>query len=505
MIDDSIVVDLSFVVSSLFTVVCLALVLTCILGIGLFYSGLTQRRSSLTMLTLPVITLVIVTIDWFIWGYSLCFGNLTNRFIGNFQFVVLRNVLGDQLVVDTTRGPILTINHFIFNGLFKTVCAALTFPSSIAERGRIIPMLVFFIPWCIIIYNPVNFWFWNSNGWLSVNLGKLPVLDFAGGNCVHVVSGFTTLAYSYALGPRNVKVLDDYRISSTTNVVIGTFLMYFGWLGFMAGSDFTFASRAIYIMVNLALCTSASAIVWASLDFYHSAIPLATEFGQPRKGRRHISVVSVTLGVMAGLVVFTPAGGYTSNNGQWWKSITIGVIGAVLSNLATRIKYYLQIDDAFDMFAIHGIGGIVGSILTGIFAGNGYQVRGGWVAGHWMQVPYQILGSVVVLMYVLVMCSVFLYMIDLIPGLHLRIDKNYNKRLREAREHSQTDEMEPGEVAEIAGADAYEFNGEFLADYMEFIRSLEPQDFLEQDECTHVSSARTTALPMSIDHSFKRG
>lgn len=366
-------------------------------------------------------------------------------------------------------------------------------------------MLIFFIPWCVIIYNPVNFWFWNSNGWLSVNLDKWPVLDFAGGNCVHVVSGFTTLAYSYALGPRNVKVLDDYRISSTTNVVIGTFLMFLGWMGFMAGADFTFASRAVYILVNLALCTSASAIVWASLDFYHSAIPLATEFPQASRGRRHISVVSITLGVMAGLVVFTPAGGYTSINGDWWKSIAIGVIGAVLSNLATRLKYYLKIDDAFDMFAIHGIGGLVGSVLTGIFAGKGYQVRGGWVAGNWIQVPYQILGSVVVLMYVLVVSSAFLYMIDLVPGLHLRIDKNYNKRLREATNYSVPNELEPGELAEIAGADAYEYDGEFLSDYMEFIRSLEPQDFLDQDECTHVSSARSTALPASNDHTFKRG
>lgn len=481
--------DVTYAVNSLYVLVCIALMTLSIVGISLFYSGLTQHRSCLTMLAIPMITLAVVAVDWFIWGYSLCYSPLSNKYIGNLKFAALRGISGDQLTLVTTRGNIIAANHVLLNGLIKAVCAALTFPGCIAERGRIIPMLLFMIPWCVIIYNPVTYWFWCSNGWLAVGSSNLPVLDFAGGTCIHIVSGFTTLAYSYALGPRNPKILRNYRISSTQNVVVGTFFVVVGWVGFISGCDFVFSSRSVYIIVNVILCTSFSAITWCMMDFYYSATPLAEDSGTERVPRRRFSVVSFTLGLMTGLVVFTPAGGYVCTSGACWKSITMGVVGAIFSNLGTRLKYFLRADDALDMFAVHGIGGIIGSLLTGIFANEGYQSRGGWVEGNWIQLAYQLLGCVVAILHVMVLSALFLHIINLIPGLHLRIDKNYKTRIQEAQSDN----------TELAGTDIYEFNGEYLHDYMEFAHTFKTKPPGESD-----SSIRTSTIKNSQNAQFYR-
>lgn len=214
-------------------------------------------------------------------------------------------------------------------------------------------------------------------------------------------------------------------------------------------------------------------------------------------------MISFSSGIMTGLVVFTPGGGYVSSNAEFWKGIIFGVVGAISGNLATRLKYFFNIDDALDLFAVHGIPGIVGSMLTGIFANDLYDSKGGWVKGHWKQFGYQLLGLVVTSAYVFIMSMVFLYLIDLIPGFHLRIDKDFNRREREktlkAKQLDQelesqtspqqvvphmsnsTEQMSFWEQVELQGTDGYEFNGEFMLDFMEFIRAIRPQDYEDDD------------------------
>lgn len=497
-------------INAVFMVICTLLLPVVVLGLALFYLGLTQRRSSFLMLTVPMILAPFVFIDWFVWGYSLCYSSSANHFIGNLDFAVLRHLRNeDALIYSTPRGDILSLNHFLFNGFFKVLCVALTFPACIAERGRLLPMLVFLFIWSCFIYNPVTYWVWNRNGWLSTELGTLPVIDFAGGNCIHVVSGFTGLAYSYLLGPRNPKILYNYRSSNSGFVAIGTFFIVCGWCGFIAGCDYKFSTLSLYIFVNILLCSFTSGLVWLAIDFYFSQIPLegTTDdlsvvgsskhvHDRPQNRRFHIrsrklSMVSFSSGLMTGLVLMTPAGGYIASPTEFWKSFIFGLVGAVGCNMATRIKYYFAVDDAFDLFAIHGISGIMGSLMVGIFANKAYGSNGGWITHHWKQFGYQILGSVVSAAYVFVLSLFFLYVIDLIPGLHLRIDKNFNKRRREqvtnnedpeslAERKNDSKEDEEMEQAELLGCDAFEFNGEYTMDFMEFIKEIRPEDY--QDE-----------------------
>lgn len=505
---------------------CTSLLPLVIVGVGLFYAGLTQRRSSLTIIGLPVILTGLVFIDWFIWGYSLCYSTSSNEFIGNFGFVVLRQLRDPlQTIYTTPRGDILSFNHFVFNGLFKCICACLTFPGCIAERGRVVPMLVFLFFWSCIIYNPVTYWFWNLNGWLSSNqLKKFPVLDFAGGSPIHIVSGFTVLAYSYILGPRNPKILYNYRATNTGWIILGTFITLCGWIGFITGCDYQFLLTSGYIMINTILCGNFAGLLWMTIDYF-LWVPAAAEdelvnqesnatgiapdqpihnanYEQQKKtiknavGRRKISLVSFSTGVMTGLVVITPAGGFISSSVEFWKCFVFALVGVILANLSTRLKYYLNIDDAFDVFAIHGVAGIVGSILTGIFAGQKYGSNGGWVEGNWKQIAYQILGCVVTASYAFIMTCVLLYIIDFIPTLHLRIDKDFNKRMRKQNKllsegsdevkigGGETEIIGEGERLEILGSDNYELNGEFLMDFMEFIKVIQPDDYEEEEIIT---------------------
>lgn len=494
----------SMAIDSLFMLVCIMMLISVLLGVSMFYSGLTQRRSAFTMLTVPLLLGALVFIDWFIWGYSLCYGSSKNHFIGSLKFAVLNQLKdSENQVYVTPRGSILSIVHFLFNGFMKSICVCLTFPACIAERGRLIPMLVFLFFWSAIVYNPVTYWFWNRNGWLSAELDSIPVLDFAGGNCIHVVSGFTALAYSFFLGPRNPKILVEYRSSNNTILMIGVCFIVFGWGGFISGCDYKFSAMSFYILTGTFLCAASAGIAWTAIDYYYSATPLEGEaespeielqslddLGSPQasksnavpklySGKRKLSMVSLSSGMMCGLVVFTPGGGYLSSERAFWKSIICGLIGGASGNLATQLKYFFKVDDALDVFAVHGVCGIVGSLLVGFFADDSYSSLGGWTAHHWVQLGYQLFGSFMTSIYSFVVSLVLLYIVDKVPGLHLRIDQTFNKRMRASDPLPDGDDLML-EEAELLGTDWYEFNGEYAADYYEFIKVINPDDFNDE-------------------------
>lgn len=490
-------------VNSVYMFVCTLLLCLVILGISLVYSGLTQRRSSFTMLTIPMLLSALVLIDWFIWGYSLSYGSSKNRFIGSLKYAVLRETKHNASgMYSTPRGEIFTEIHFLFNGLMKVITVVITFPACIAERGRLLPMLVFVFMWSAIVYNPVTYWVWDLNGWLFTQLNKVPILDFAGGTCIHILGGFTGLVYSYYLGPRNPKILMNYRSSSNLNMLVGTAFVLYGWCGFIAGCDYKFSRTSFIIIINTLLCASCSGIAWMMIDFYISATPLEGDLNEDHlcdghweenvpeslSQKRFMSITSFSSGIMSGLVVFTPCGGYLSTNSCFWKSIVCGLVGGVTGNLATRVKYLLKVDDALDIFAVHGICGIMGSLLVGIFADDLYGSNGGWVTHHWVQLGYQVVGIVAVAAYSSVVSLILLFVVDYIPGMHLRIDKDFNRRRRREQEANRNEEEEASveqtnaqfEMAEILGTDWYEFRGEYSMDFMEFIRNLIPGDYTEE-------------------------
>jgi ammonium transporter, Amt family len=201
--------------------------------------------------------------------------------------------------------------------------------------------------WATLIYDPIACWTWNPHGWVAKRGG----LDFAGGTPVHISSGAAALAYSYMLGKRHGHGTQElnYRPHNVTHIVIGTVFLWVGWFGFNAGSALGANLRAVMaaVVTNLAACVGG--ITWCLVDY---------------RLERKWSAVGFCSGVIAGLVAITPASGYVPA----WSAVVFGVVGGIACNYATKLKYFLRCDDALDIFAVHGIGGLVGNILTGIFA-----------------------------------------------------------------------------------------------------------------------------------------
>lgn len=210
-----------------------------------------------------------------------------------------------------------------------------------------LPCIIYMFIWTTVIYDPIACWTWNPSGWVF-NMGGL---DFAGGTPVHIASGCAALGYSYMLGKRSGHGTQElnYRPHNVTHIVIGTVFLWVGWFGFNAGSALSANLRAVMAAVctNLAACVGG--ITWCLVDY---------------RLERKWSTVGFCSGVIAGLVAITPGSGYVPA----WAAVVFGVCGGVACNYATKLKYFLRCDDALDIFAVHGVGGFIGNILTAFFA-----------------------------------------------------------------------------------------------------------------------------------------
>lgn len=228
--------------------------------------------------------------------------------------------------------------------MYRSVALAV---GAVAERGRMLPCVIFMWVWSTIIYDPIACWTWNPNGWVY----KLGGLDFAGGTPVHISSGSAALAYSLMLGKRRGHGTHElnYRPHNVTHIVIGTVFLWVGWFGFNAGSALGANLRAVMAAVVTNLAASTGGVTWCLLDY---------------RLEKKWSTVGFCSGVVAGLVAITPGSGFVPA----WAAVIFGVVGAAACNYATKLKFFLGIDDALDIFAVHTIGGLVGNILTGFFA-----------------------------------------------------------------------------------------------------------------------------------------
>lgn len=426
-----------------FMFICTGLVCMATLGVAFFYSGLTARRLALSMLVFPAVLAPIVVLEWYIIGYLLLYSaNASLHFIGNGYFAVLRHTQDTYFNIDTLyvghSGEIHALSHAVFALLFVMITATLTFPA-VVERGRLVPMCVFAVVWCVAIQNPVVYWHWSANGWLH----RLGVLDYSGGAPVHVLSGTVAFVYSWMLGPRR-DYGGEYYPSSSGAMVVGTVLVAVGWIGFCAGCAFVPGIPALLAVVNVAVASSTACVAWGAIEFFLCY---------------RVSVVGLCSGFFSGLVAITPGCGYV----DFWAAAIIGLCGGVSCNLATRIKFWLKVDDALDVYAVHGVGGVVGSVFTGVFAlrdialiGDGVvdNIKGGWINRHFVQVPIQLASCAATIGYSAAVTACALLIIDHIPGLGLRVT--------------------PEE--EEAGADALVF-GEFVHDYVEFLPVLRRDDF----------------------------
>lgn len=271
-----------------------------------------------------------------------------------------------------------------------------------------LPAIVFMFIWSTVVYDPIAYWTWNANGWLA----NLPSYDFAGGGPVHISSGSCALAYSLMLGKRAGYTSNaglPYRPHSVTNVLLGTVFLWVGWFGFNGGSALAMNLRAIMACVVTHLAASTGGIAWVLLDY---------------RLERKWSTIGFCSGAIAGLVAITPASGFVPS----WAGVIIGVVGAICCNFATKLKFLIGVDDALDIFAVHGVGGMVGNILTGIFGASwiagldgGDHAPIGWIEGHWIQVGYQLAASCAAFAWSFGLSCIILFLMNLIPGMSLRV------------------------------------------------------------------------------------
>src|SRR4051812_6206478 len=374
-----------------------ALVMVMLPGLALFYGGLVRRKNVLSTIMHSFFGLALVSVVWVLVGFSLAFGPDANVLgikgvIGNLDFVGFMNV---GLTPSTTYASTIP---FVLFAAFQLMFAAITpalISGAFAERKRFGAFVLFTILWSVVVYSPIAHWVWASDGWLF----KLGALDFAGGTVVHASSGVSALIVALLIGKRvvNGDRMEPHDIPMT---VLGAGLLWFGWFGFNAGS----AGAANGLAANALLVTNTAAaaatITWVLASYLH-------------KGK--VSVVGAACGAVAGLVAITPASGFVTAGG----ALIIGLVVGGLCYSATLLRSRLRIDDALDVFAVHGVGGIFGAIATGVFATAAINFGKGLIDGNPGQVAIQFAAVGATIAYAVVATFVIVKVVDFILGIRV--------------------------------------------------------------------------------------
>jgi Amt family ammonium transporter len=370
------------------------LVMVMLPGLALFYGGLVRRKNVLSTIMHSFFGLAIVSVVWVLVGFSLAFAPDVNGMglIGGLDFVGFMNVGLTPSTVYATTIP------FILFAAFQLMFAAITpalITGAFAERKRFGAFVLFTILWSILVYSPIAHWVWAADGWLY----QLGALDFAGGTVVHASSGVSALIVALLIGRRvaNGEAMEPHDIPMT---VLGAGLLWFGWFGFNAGS----ATAANGLAANALLVTNTAAaaatITWVLASYLH-------------KGK--VSVIGAACGAVAGLVAITPASGYVTAGG----ALVIGLAVGGLCYSMTLLRSRLKIDDALDVFAVHGVGGMWGAVATGIFATTAINAYPGLIDGNPSQVVTQLVAVGATIAYAVVATFVIVKFVDLVLGIRV--------------------------------------------------------------------------------------
>ncbi|PWN51831.1 putative low affinity ammonium transporter [Violaceomyces palustris] len=429
---------------------CTALVWIMIPGLGYLYSGLARRKNALHLLLLTLAALAVVSFQWFFWGYSLAFSQTSGAFFGNLRNFGFMHVLQDP--VPQTYNKVPEIVYAMYQAMFAGLVPAIAIGAA-CERGRVWPFLVFTFVWTTLVYDVIACWVWNPTGWAF----KWGVLDYAGGGPVEVNSGITGLVISYYLGPRYGHGTDRllFKPHNVSHIVLGTTFLWVGWLGFNGGSTFAANLRAGMSIATTNLAASSAGLTWMFLDW---------------RLERKWSVVGFCTGAIAGLVAITPAAGFIGLPA----ALLVGVVSAAVSNFATALKGPMRVDDVMDVFSVHALAGYVGLLLTGIFTqasvanNDGYTViPGGWIDGHWIQLPIQLAWCVAVTAWCGGVTFAIMFVLDHTP---------YIGPFRAT------------ETGEIIGMDEDQC-GEFAYDFAERLRDVESEGSDQKSEETRFNGS----------------
>jgi Amt family ammonium transporter len=319
-----------------------ALVLIMTPGLAFFYGGMVNKKNVISTMLQSIVCMVIITVMWGIFGFSLAFGDTIYGIVGNpSTFFMMKGMLGNTTWPSAPTIPLLLFAMYQLK--FAIITPALI-TGAFAERIRFNSYMIFLVLFFIFIFSPLAHCTWHPSGLLA----KMGVLDFAGGTVVHMSAGWAALASALYLKKRNEPSHAPARI---TYVLIGTGLLWFGWFGFNAGSAFGANHLAVIALATSTTASAAGGITWIFFDML--------------KGRKP-SAMGTCIGAVVGLVAITPAAGYVSVP----HSLAIGIISAVVSNLVVEWRTRTSIDDTLDVFPCHGVGGMVGMLLTGVFASS---------------------------------------------------------------------------------------------------------------------------------------
>jgi ammonium transporter, Amt family len=341
-----------------------ALVMVMVPGLALFYGGLVRTRSALNTLLMSVAALALVSVQWVLGGYSLAFGP-GGRWIGGLAWAGLSGVGASAYPGYAAGVPHLAFA--VYQAMFAGITVALI-SGAVVERMKFSAYLLFAVAWTTLIYDPLAHWVWGEGGWLRA----LGVLDFAGGTVVHVSAGTSALVVALMLGRRRAlgrAALVPHNVPFT---LLGAGLLWFGWFGFNAGSALAANGVAAGAFATTHAAASAGLVMWMVLDLVQ---------------RKHATAVGAATGAVAGLVAITPAAGFVTPAA----ALAIGALGAAASFAAIQLRAHTRVDDALDVFACHGVAGVVGALLTGVFATTAVNAAGadGLLAGNPRQVGMQ--------------------------------------------------------------------------------------------------------------------
>lgn len=371
-----------------------ALVMLMTPGVGFFYGGLVRKKNFISMITLSFVAFALVSLQWIFIGYTLSFGQDITGVIGNLGMLGLNGV--SMNTGDAGYPPLL---FMLFQMTFAAVTVAIV-TSGLAERVKLSSFILFSMLWTTLVYDPIAHWVWGG-GWLAA----IGAIDFAGGMVVHISAGFAALALAVVIGKRagyGQYTMEPHNIPMT---LLGAALLWFGWFGFNGGSALAANGMAVNAIVVTNTAAAAGALSWMAISWY---------YGKP-------SSLGMITGAVAGLGTITPAAGYVTP----MVAVLIGAIAGIVCYKAMLWRIKSGMDESLDAWAVHGVGGFMGTIFAGIFATTAVCSYSGLLEGNVHQFMANVVGAVVVTIYAFVVTCIIAIAIDRTMGLRVSEEEEY--------------------------------------------------------------------------------
>jgi len=389
-----------------------ALVMLMTPGLALFYGGMVRGKNVLGTLMQSFVAISLISVQWILIGYSLSFGPDINGIIGSLDWIGLNGV-----GVEPNPDYAPTIPHIAFmmyQAMFAVITPALI-TGAFAERMKFSAYLLFILLWSTIVYDPVAHWVWGTGGWLK----KMGALDFAGGIVVHLISGISALAAAFIIGKRKGYLQEAMYPHNLPMTVLGAGLLWFGWFGFNAGSALSAGTLSTMAFVATHTSAVSATLIWVLIEWIHRGKP--TMFG-------------AATGSIAGLATITPASGFVSPMSALIIGLAAGAVCYVSLNMKTKIGY----DDSLDAFGVHGVGGVLGTFATGLFASTLINPAGsnGLLFGSHQLLASQMTAIAVTAVYSFIASVILLKLIDKFIG--LRIDPESELHGLDISQHGET-------------------------------------------------------------------